>query len=156
MKSFNTKSLPCLTFLDSIIILISHLESSFHHIWWSEQQLLSLLDTYSKLSWRSKVERFVKIVNGWKPSTVFERSTILDFSQGSENASTFSIPLFFSMFSKTRFDHYNKNKDKVVLSNFNLRHILQKNPGFEFTKFNPIQGFIRNPTKHIQWSILQK
>ena len=148
--------MPRLTFLDSIIILISHLERSFHHIWWSDQHLLSLLETYSDLSWRSKVERFAKIVHSWKPSNVFERSTILDFSQGSENASTFSIPLFFSTLSKTRLDHYNKNKDKVALSNFNLRHILQKIPGFEFTKCNPIQRFIQNPAKHIRWSILRK
>ena len=123
--------------------------------------MLTLLETYSELCQKSKMELFVKIVNDWKPSPVFEKSTILDVSQGFENASTFSISLFIRMLFIKIFDHYNKSKDKMVPSNFNLDHyflrnILQKIPGSELTKFNLIQRFIRNPAKHIRWSTLQK
>ena len=123
--------------------------------------MLTLLETYSELCQKSKMELFVKIVNGWKPSPVFEKNTILDVSQGFENASTFSVSLFIRMFFIKIFDHYNKSKDKMVPSNFNLDHyflrnILQKIPGSELTKFNLIQRFIRNPAKHIRWSTLQK
>ena len=123
--------------------------------------MLTLLETYSELCQNSKMELFVKIVNGWKPSPVFEKNTILDVSQGFENASTFSVSLFIRMFFIKIFDHYNKSKDKMVPSNFNLDHyflrnILQKIPGSELTKFNLIQRFIRNPAKHIRWSTLQK
>ena len=93
--------MPRLTFLDSIIILISHLERSFHHIWWSDQQLLSLLETYSDLSWRSKVERFAKIVHSWKPSNVFEKSTILDFHRVLKTPQPFQY-LYFSARSPKR------------------------------------------------------
>ena len=41
-------------------------------------------EAYSEPSGTSKMEFFAKIVNGWKPLTIFAKSSILDIRLGSE------------------------------------------------------------------------
>ena len=44
-------------------------------------------EAYSEPSQTSKIELFEKVVNGFQPLTIFEKSSILDVWQGSEYAS---------------------------------------------------------------------
>ena len=46
-------------------------------------------EAYSKTSQTSKIELFKKIVNGWKPLTIFAKSFILDVLLGSGH--TFAV-----------------------------------------------------------------
>ena len=48
---------------------------------------LNMLGVYSNPCQTSKMERFAKLVNGWKQLTIFAKSFILDVEQGSECAS---------------------------------------------------------------------
>ena len=49
--------------------------------------LSQMSEAYSESCQKSKMELFVKIVNGLKPLTVFKKSSILDAWQGSEYVS---------------------------------------------------------------------
>ena len=45
-------------------------------------------EAYSEPCQTSKMELFVKMINGWKPLTIFAKSSISDYCQCSEYAST--------------------------------------------------------------------
>ena len=57
-------------------------------------------DEYSEPSRTSKLELFSKIVNGWKPLTIFAESFILDVRLGSEYVSEHYAFSFFFFFWK--------------------------------------------------------
>ena len=59
-------------------------------------------DEYSEPSRTSKLELFSKIVNGWKPLTIFAESFILDVRLGSEYVSEHYAFSFFFFFLKNR------------------------------------------------------
>ena len=52
-------------------------------------------EAYSEPSQTSKMELFVKIINGWKPLTFLTKSSILDVRPGFDYASTFFSGLDF-------------------------------------------------------------
>ena len=57
-------------------------------------------DEYSEPSRTSKLELFSKIVNGWKPLTIFAESFILDVRLGSKYVSEHYAFSFFFFFEK--------------------------------------------------------
>ena len=54
--------------------------------------LWSFIETYSEPRRTSKIEHFEKIVSGWKPLTIFAKSTTLDVALSSEYASGLDFP----------------------------------------------------------------
>ena len=51
-----------------------------------QEEVLIFTKAYLKPCQTSKMERFAKLVNGYRLFTIFEKCSFLDVSQGSENA----------------------------------------------------------------------
>ena len=83
--------------------------STCKYLWCHENAswLPLVSEAYSQSSKTSKMKLFAKIVNSWKPSTIFAKSSILDVWRGPEN-------VFITIFGALKID-LKRNVDWKVL-----------------------------------------